>query len=120
MDDLDRILADERVIRPSKGFTAGVMKAVHEQAAVPPPLEFPWSRFLPGLFTCIGLVFATFMVLGWTGGAGIGSDTQLWFDAIDTPFGQALVLAGAAILGSLAFAAMIFRSVGRGGTSPTI
>ncbi len=120
MDDLDRILANDPVIRPTDGFTAGVMQAVLEEVAVPPPIEFPWARFLPGFSTCLGLIFATFMVLGWTGGSGVDTDTQRWIDAISTPLGQALVLAAAAIFGSLLFAAMVFRSVGRGGPSPTI
>ena len=120
MDDLDRILANEPVIRPTDGFAAGVMETVRLEAEMPPPIEFPWARFLPGFFTCLGLISATFMVLGWTGGAGMNVDSQGWIDAITTPLGQALGLTAAAILGSLVVGAMAFRSGGRGGVSPTI
>jgi hypothetical protein len=84
------------------------------------PIEFPWARFLPGFFTCLGLISATFIILGWTGGAGMNADSQGWIDAITTPLGQALGLTAAAILGSLVVGAMAFRSGGRGGVSPTI
>lgn len=48
-DDLDRILSEEIDIVPSPGFASGVMYAVRREAAVPPPIPFPWKRALPGL-----------------------------------------------------------------------
>ncbi|HSS50049.1 MAG TPA: hypothetical protein VLX28_14020, partial [Thermoanaerobaculia bacterium] len=48
-DDLDRILASEEPLLPSSGFAASVMEQVRETAAAPPPLPFPWLRFLLGL-----------------------------------------------------------------------
>ena len=50
-DPLDSILIAEfnsaEQIRPSSGFAASVMDAIHEQAVVPPPIPFPWKRVLP-------------------------------------------------------------------------
>jgi hypothetical protein len=48
-DELDRALSREEEIVPSSGFTASVMDAVRSEAAVPPPIPFPWRRALPGL-----------------------------------------------------------------------
>ncbi len=57
---VDRILAAEEELIPSSGFLASVMERVHEEAAAPPPIPFPWKRALPGI-----LLAAT--VLGWGG-----------------------------------------------------
>lgn len=51
-DDLDRILSSDDLIEPSSGFAMNVMNAVRRQAAEPPPLRFPWSRFAVGLAGC--------------------------------------------------------------------
>jgi|SRR5271157_1684832 len=48
-DDLDRILSQQEEILPSSGFASSVMEAVAREAAVPPPIPFPWKRALPGL-----------------------------------------------------------------------
>lgn len=51
-DPLDAILLAEfnsvEQLRPSSGFAHSVMDAIHEEAVVPPPIPFPWKRFLPG------------------------------------------------------------------------
>lgn len=47
--DLDRDLSKEEEILPSSGFAASVMEAVQRDAAVLPPIPFPWKRALPGL-----------------------------------------------------------------------
>ena len=60
-DELDRVLSAETGIVPSSGFTASVMDAVRREAAIPPPIPFPWKRALPGLAACIAvLVVAVF------------------------------------------------------------
>jgi len=60
-DEIDRILAHEEELLPSSGFAASVMDAVRREAAVPPPIPFPWKRALPGLVAAaVALVFA-----GW-------------------------------------------------------
>jgi hypothetical protein len=57
-DRLDAILADEGEIVPSSGFLSRVMDKVQEEAIAPPPIPFPWKRFLPGFVLAGG-------VLGW-------------------------------------------------------
>jgi hypothetical protein len=52
MDELERILASEDSFEPSAGFRAGVMDAVRQAAAEPPPLRFPWGRLAVGLASC--------------------------------------------------------------------
>ena len=53
MDDLDRILASEDPLIPSRGFTARVMAAVDAAATEPLPLPFPWARFALGVGACL-------------------------------------------------------------------
>ncbi len=48
-DNLDRILLEQDTLLPSSGFTASVMDAIQQQAAVPPPIPFPWKHALPGI-----------------------------------------------------------------------
>jgi hypothetical protein len=57
-DRLDAILADEGGIVPSSGFLARVMDRIEDEATAPPPIPFPWKRFLPGFVLAGG-------VLGW-------------------------------------------------------
>ena len=59
-DKLDNILASEPELVPSSGFLASVMERVKEEAAVPPPIPFPWKRAIPGMILAAG-------VLGWGG-----------------------------------------------------
>jgi hypothetical protein len=48
-EKLDKILAMEEELIPSSGFLASVMERVHEEAAAPPPIPFPWVRAVPGM-----------------------------------------------------------------------
>jgi hypothetical protein len=57
-DRLDAILADEGEIVPSSGFLARVMDKVQDEVTAPPPIPFPWKRFLPGFVLTAG-------VFGW-------------------------------------------------------
>jgi hypothetical protein len=59
-DKLENILASEPELVPSSGFLTTVMERVAEEAAVPPPIPFPWKRAIPGM----GLAFG---VLCWGG-----------------------------------------------------
>jgi hypothetical protein len=47
-DDIDRILSREEELLPSSGFAASVMDAVRREAALLPPIPFPWKRAVPG------------------------------------------------------------------------
>ncbi|MGB0064402.1 MAG: hypothetical protein WBP85_08150, partial [Terracidiphilus sp.] len=55
---VDRILAAEEKLVPASGFAAAVMERVREEAALPPPIPFPWKRLAPGLALTAG-------VIGW-------------------------------------------------------
>jgi hypothetical protein len=48
-EKLDTILATEEELIPSSGFLASVMERVHEEAAAPPPIPFPWVRAVPAI-----------------------------------------------------------------------
>jgi hypothetical protein len=58
--EVDQILATEEALMPSSGFAASVMERIQEEAALPPPIPFPWARVLPGILLTAG-------VLGWAG-----------------------------------------------------
>jgi hypothetical protein len=119
-NEIDRILSQEEIVRPSNDFTARVMRRVRAEAAAPEPIEFPWRRFLPGMLTSLSLVLGTFMVLGWVNsgtsepaanGEGAARATELLNSlgtAMSTPVGSGLLWAAGALIlsGSLAWWAM--------------
>jgi len=41
---MEAILSGEEEIVPSSGFLASVMDRVHQEAALPAPISFPWKR----------------------------------------------------------------------------
>lgn len=57
MDKLNSVLVNEETLIPSSGFVAGVMQRVREEAAVPPPILFPWKRAIPAFLVAV-IVFA--------------------------------------------------------------
>ena len=58
LTEIDRILGTEAPLIPTSGFLASVMESVREEAAIPPPIPFPWKRAIPGILVAAG-------VLGW-------------------------------------------------------
>jgi hypothetical protein len=54
-DAIDRVLSSDEPLIPSSGFLSSVMSRVHEEAAAPPPIPFPWKRALPGILLLIAL-----------------------------------------------------------------
>jgi hypothetical protein len=64
MDDLDRLLLNDDALVPSSGFASSVMEAVQHAAEEPPPLRFPWWRFIVGVVGCIVWAGAAISVLG--------------------------------------------------------
>lgn len=60
--EMNDILGGETQIEPSLGFTSAVMRAVHREAATPPPIRFPWVLALPGLIAW-GLTLALVIAL---------------------------------------------------------
>ena len=71
-DDLDRILAAEEPLIPSSGFAASVMERVHEAVSAPPPLPFPWRRFLLGLVSASALAG----LCGWLVGQTVAGELR--------------------------------------------
>ena len=61
-EDFDRLLSSEEQIVPSPGFADAVMQAVRREAAVPPPISFPWKCALPGLVLAGLLALALLLV----------------------------------------------------------
>lgn len=57
--EIDHILATEEELIPSSDFMAAVMERVQQESAVPPPIPFPWKRFIPGIVLAAG-------VFGWS------------------------------------------------------
>ena len=54
-EDLDRILSTDEPLVPSSGFAASVMERAREAASAPPPLPFPWRRYVLGLLVLIAM-----------------------------------------------------------------
>jgi|KBSSwiStaDraftv2_1062776.scaffolds.fasta_scaffold01305_4 predicted metal-binding membrane protein len=71
-DELDRILGGEEEIAPSPRFHAAVMRAVHREAAVPPPIPFPWTRAWPALTAGAVVIVASPLLLIASGAADPG------------------------------------------------
>src|SRR5437867_1437840 len=57
-EELDRILSSENSPEPSSGFAGAVMSAVRRQEGEPPPIPFPWPRFIVGLGACATMAAA--------------------------------------------------------------
>lgn len=55
INELERILVDEEELEPMRGFSTRVMRLVREEATAPPPIPFPWVRFLPAFSLNLGL-----------------------------------------------------------------
>jgi hypothetical protein len=82
-EEIERILSREDEILPSSGFAVSVMDAVRREAAVPPPIPFPWKRALPGLV--VG-AFAVALVLA----AGVVALAQLGRASAPAQFSMSL------------------------------
>jgi hypothetical protein len=54
-EKIDKILAGEEELIPSSGFVSSVMQRVADEAAAPPPIPFPWRRFVPGAVLAAGV-----------------------------------------------------------------
>ena len=72
--EINSILSREDEILPSSGFTVSVMDAIRREAAVPPPIPFPWKRALPGLVVA-GLALALILVGGLAAIVQLGKAT---------------------------------------------
>ena len=99
-EEIDRVLGGEPDLRPSPGFEAAVMEAVHREATALPPIPFPWKRACPALAAAALVLVGSPILLVQSGAAA-----PLRFDAL-LPAAESLgapwlALAAAATLGSL-------------------
>ena len=56
--EIGQILATEEKLIPSSGFMASVMESIRQEAALPPPIPFPWTWAVLGILQVGG-------VFGW-------------------------------------------------------
>jgi hypothetical protein len=107
-DEIDQFLSGEEEILPSSGFATSVMDAVRREAAVPPPIPFPWKRALPGLV--VGAVAFALALSGWAillaraGAAPASSEVSIISNSLPSalsPLQQALEVATAWTVASL-------------------
>ena len=106
-DEIDRILSREDEILPSSGFAASVMDAVRREAAVPPPIPFPWRRALPLVAAAaIALVLVVVLVvvgIAQPGREGAGSlSAGEWLPRLLPFVNPALITAAGWVLLALA------------------
>jgi hypothetical protein len=59
--ELDRILAGDKALVPSREFTASVMTAVERHLSAPAAMSFPWRRMFAGLVAFVGALSAAFV-----------------------------------------------------------
>ena len=57
--EIGHILGTEEQLIPSSGFMASVMERVRQEAALPPPIPFPWTWAVLGILLVGG-------VFGWS------------------------------------------------------
>jgi hypothetical protein len=120
MDAIDKILSTEEELAPASGFVAAVMDRVREEAAAPPPIPFPWKRFLPGMIVaCVVLGAAAFLLVRYViiniGNSADFALPEVHISAVVAPhLAQAgwIALAAALSVGSWLFSR---RLSGRGG-----
>ena len=116
-DELDAILAAEGHIVPSSGFTASVMRAVRSDAAVPPPIPFPWKVALPGLGAAVAVVIFTLVAcadLARTPGLAVKFAWMAQREVVETATHFGLGWIALALLLSLIAISASMRIAGRG------
>lgn len=103
--EIDHILATEEELMPSSGFLASVMERVQMEAAVPPPIPFPWARVLPGILLTAG-------VFAWAGFEAV----HLGLPALGRPAVDSFTLApphlSSAVAGSVESAGWVALALG--------
>ena len=97
MDELDRLLSTEEPLVPSAGFTARVMDAVHDAAALPPPLPFPWGRFLTGVLASLTSLASGAQLVTGLEASALGAALARHAD-LAAPVGYALGVAAACLV----------------------
>ncbi|MEM7362824.1 MAG: hypothetical protein AAF525_02265 [Pseudomonadota bacterium] len=63
-DDIERVLANEKMITPSAGYVDRVMMAVNDDLTMLPQTSFPWRRLGPGyLVTILTLILGVWQLI---------------------------------------------------------
>jgi hypothetical protein len=120
MDDaeMDLILSRQDDIQPSSGFAASVMEAVRREAAVPPPIPFPWKRALPlGALAAVTLILTAVAAVFAAAHPGSGSVApNLSFSPLrglsENGLGSALTWTGVALLAAFVSVKLSMRLAG--------
>lgn len=102
-------------LTPSSGFVHSVMDTIHQQAAEPPPLAFPWPRVLPGALASLSALIV-FFVYAWTRRSPTGPvlHTVLSYTLPSfSPIALALCWSALAVCLSMAIGAAAFRLASR-------
>jgi hypothetical protein len=97
MDELDRILSTDEPLTPSSGFTARVMESVHDAAAQPPPLPFPWGRFMTGVLASLASLASGAVLVTSPEASTLGAALAGYAD-VAAPVGYALAVAAACLV----------------------
>lgn len=115
MDTLDRILGSDEEIEPSSGLVDSVMHAVLEEARTPPPLRFPWHRFVVGTAAALAALVAG-VTLSGIGGWPDSAGSPLTLETLlDSRALFAYVLPAATLLLTLAIGGWSVRALRSGG-----
>ena len=79
-EEVDRILSKQEEILPSSGFANSVMQAVRQEAAVPPPIPFPWKHALPGIVAAAGILIYLLVEIArnWQSGSRVAGPSAQW------------------------------------------
>ncbi len=120
MDDaeMDLILSRQDEIQPSSGFAASVMEAVRREAAIPPPIPFPWKRALPlGALAAVALILTVVAAVFAATHPGSGSVApSLSFSPLqglsENGLASALTWTGVALLAAFISVKLSMRLVG--------
>ena len=113
MDELDRILEAEPTLEPSSGLSASIMEAMRHEASTPPPLRFPWMRFLLGTGASFIAVVSVVVAVrvGVFGAETVTRVSPDWGELAANPMVTALTWTAAALLLSYASWALSRRLV---------
>jgi len=112
VDELDRILANDRPPEPSPRFVDSVMAAVAREHALPPPLPFPWRRMAAGAGAGVMAVAVAVMAGPRVGVSPVAARIA---EASTTP---GIALAIVAVSGALLFSWLAVRLSQRLAASP--
>jgi hypothetical protein len=111
-DVLDRILSSEDPLMPSSGFMARVMGAVQEADSAPPPLPFPWRRFIVGVIAILVSVASGLWLLSVPESSFVTAAlNRVW---LDLGYATATFVGTLALVYAPRLRVMVYRLLSRG------